>query len=554
MKILSTVGLSIGLILIGVSFFAEQIGMDNDAGWGAGRILMLETGTALLLISVFSIVFRDKLACLRRQISGVANRFKKINYSSQMIIFSTPAALIVIASYVWFALPVFKAPIFNHYSLLANAFKNHQLHLIEEPPSVLLALDDPYDYALRKEKNIENFPWDASLYNNKFYFYWGPVPSLLLVFFGNEALIRIKDVHLVLAFTCGLFFYCILLSYSIWLSFNKAFPPWLFGISLLAVGLSAPTAWLLSSSRVYEAAISGCQFFFIGGCYWAYSSLKDKAPSPSKILLAGLHWALAMGTRITISPVIFFTTGMMLFYVLKQIKPFSLKSYLPMALYLCVPLVVAVAGLGWYNWARFGSILEFGIKYQLANVNYSVFHDSFSTRYIKENLYNYFIHPLKLRGLFPYLRPIENTFSNERLAGLVYISPYFLFAGLFVGRFLRPKNPPHNRDVDDLGNWLTLTLAGSSLISTLVILSFYFPATRYGLDFMPSLLLLATASLGEGYRLSGKNKIAGTVYIIFVALVALFSATASSLVAFPPQKEKYVIVLIKGIYQLLGFR
>jgi hypothetical protein len=479
--------------------------------------------------------------------------FKKINYSTRMVIFSIPAVFIVIASYFWFAPPISEEPAFKHYGLLAKAFKNHQLHLIEEPPSALLALDDPYNYVVRKEKGIENFPWDASLYKDKFYFYWGPAPSVLLSFLGDKALDRIGDVHLVLIFTCGLFLYCFLLSYSLWLRFNKDLPPWLFGVSLLAIGLSAPTTRLLSSSRVYEVAITGCQFFFIGGLYWAYSSLKDKSPSPFKILLVGLHWSLALATRITIAPVILFTTGMMLFYMVKQIRPLSLKLHLPMAMYLCVPLAVAAVGLGWYNWARFDSVFEFGIKYQLANVNYSIFHDSFSTGYIKENLYNYFIHPLKLQSLFPYLEPIENTFSNERLAGLAYISPYFLFAGLFFVRFLRPPKKSGEQTVDFLGNWLTLTLAGSVLISTLLILSFYFPATRYGEDFMPSLLLLATASLGEGYRLLSRNKITGTAYIILVVLAAIFSAAASSLTALSLNKAKSVIVFIKGIYKLLGF-
>ncbi len=549
-KILFASGLSIGVILAGISFFAEQIGIDNNSGWGAGRSLILKTGIALLLISALGMVFKDKLTDFGQCISRAINKFDKISYSTQMIIFSLPVILIVIASYIWFAQPNFEASRFNYYSLLAIAFKKHQLYLVEEPSSALLALNDPYDYGLRKRSGIEDFPWDVSLYNNKFYLYWGPVPSLILVFFNIEELNHIGDEHLVLAFMFGLFFYCVLFSYSIWLRFNQALPSWLFSVSVLAIGLSAPSTWMLNSSRIYEGAIIGCQLFFIGGCYWVYSSLNDKSPSPPKLILAGLHWALALGTRITILPVILFATGMTLLYVFKQIKPFSFKSYFPALLCLCAPLAVAAIGLGWYNWARFNSVFEFGLKYQLASVNYTTFNNLFSTEYINGNLYNYLIHPLKFQKQFPYIQPIENIFSNERLAGLLFISPFILYAGLFVKEIVSPKK---DQAKGFLGNWLMLIFAGSALISALTILSYYFPATRFSGDFMPSLLLLATSSLGPGYQNLGNN-ITRKAYIIFTTLVVIYSVIASSLVAFPPHRAGYAVAFIKGIYQFLGFR
>jgi hypothetical protein len=552
LKTMIVAGFLIGFLLVVLAVFAIQIGLDNDAGWGAGRVLMLKAGLTSIFISGLAAVLNKRLAGLEQQTTRVAEKFRQIDYSKRMVIFTVPVVSIVIASYVWSALPGLGSSTFNHYTLLAKAFKQHQLYLIEEPPPALLALEDPYNYIVRKEKGIESYPWDASLYNGKFYFYWGPAPSLLLTLLPNETLDHIRDVHLVLAFFCGLFVYSVLLSYSLWLKANKSLPPWLYGACILAVGMSAPTAQLLNSSRVYEVAISGCQFFFIGGLYWAFTAFTDESLSLPKILLAGLHWAFALGTRITIQPVILLATGMMLIYAVKQVKPLSLKTHLPIVLYLCTPLAIAAIGIGWYNWARFGSLLEFGLKYQLANVNYSIFHDSFSAGYIKDNLYNYFTHPIRISRTFPFLHSIENTFSNERLAGLAYLSPFFFFAGLFVGKFLRPHKSSGQTNVDPIGSWMPLVLAGSALISTLTILSFYFPTTRYGEDFMPLLLLLATASIGEGYRLFGKTKVTGNLYIIFIALVAFFSAAASSLVAFPSGKAKVVIGFIEGIYKSLG--
>jgi hypothetical protein len=219
-----------------------------------------------------------------------------------------------------------------------------------------------------------------------------------------------------------------------------------------------------------------------------------------------------------------------------------------------MPLALTAGGLAWYNWARFNSVFEFGIKYQLANMDYNVFKNSFSTEYIKGNIYYYFFHPIKSQRLFPYFQPIEDLFSNERLAGLIYTSPYFLLAGLFVTSFLRQEKTQNTADARALQNWLMLTLAGSSFISIFTFLLFFFPTTRYGEDFMPSLLLLATSSLPAGYHFLSKNKITATTYILFTTLIAMSSVIMSTLVALQPYRVKFVLIFFKNISKLLGFQ
>ncbi len=543
MKTLFTGGLSIGLLLIGFSLFAEQLGLDNDAGWGMGRLLLLKAGIVMSAASVLCMVFEKILSSLWQRLASAMERFQEINRPIRMGISLAPAVSIVAAAYIWFGLPALQAGGFNHYSLLAQAFQKGQLHLLAAPPPELLALDDPYNYIVRKEKGIENFPFDASLYDGKLYFYWGPAPSLLMSFLPGGTITRIRDAHLVFAFTCGLFFYSLLLGYSMWKRRNAALPDWLFGVSLLAIGLSTPTAQILGEARVYETAISGCQLFFIGGLYWIYSAFEDETPSRRKILLAGAHWALALGTRITIAPVILFATVM----TLSRLPRRTWRQFLTLAAFLGIPLAIATAGLAWYNWARFGSALEFGITYQLANVNYSIFHDSFSVGYIGENLYNYFFHPLEVHNRFPYLQPIENVFTNERLAGLVFISPYILFTAMFSLRFL-----PGFRRPDSTGNWFVLLLAGSAALAALVILSFYFPAARYSEDFMPALLLLATAGVGEGFQAFGRNKTTRKFYVLLVIIAVLISALAGSLVAIQPHRARSAILFFQGMRALLG--
>ena len=152
------------------------------------------------------------------------NTFEKlgaIDYSIQLNIFSFLAIIIVSAVYIWSFLPfVNSSPTSNNYSQLAIAFKSHQLYLNEKPPAALLALSDPYDWSARYSIR-RSFTMDVSLYNGRFYLYWGPVPSLLLMIFSNEQLQVLGDQYVFFAFLYGLFLYSFLLVRGCWGKFQS---------------------------------------------------------------------------------------------------------------------------------------------------------------------------------------------------------------------------------------------------------------------------------------------------------------------------------------------
>ena len=545
---------TMGIMLLGTAIFAEQIGMDNDSGWGKGRILILMSGIFLISANILIAVFQVNLLKLTSSLSVLTS------HTNQIRIFSFLATLIVIASYVWLIAPGFNRDNTNFYSQLAIAFKRNQLYLPEQPSTALLSLSNPYDYTLRKDSNVEDFPWDVSLYKGKFYIYWGPVPSLILTALSNERLANTGDQYLVFAFLCGLFLYSALFSSSFWLRFNYNIPGWTISLALLAIGISSPTTLMLSHPKIYEAAIVGCQFFFIGGCYWAYTAISENdSPTIWKLVLAGTHWALAFGTRITILPAIIFTAAATLIYILRGSKTADPKKILLTLSSMGIPLLIAAVGLSWYNWARFGSVFEFGLRFQLANTNYNEFTNLFSTRYIYENFLNYFIRPYQIQAAFPYIKTVENVASNDRLAGLLYTSPYFLFILIPIGRFLYSVLAPKKFDELDqnknpLEKWLVTVFTGSSLLSLVIILSYYFTAIRFTEDFMPALLILSTIHFGQGYKLSSGNKKLSTIYLFFATLLVVFSVTASTLIALPGSRVRSILYYTEQIHELLGVR
>ncbi len=485
----------------------------------------------------------------------------KLNYSTQVYVFSFLTSIIVVAVYIWFISPSLDKPGTNYYSQLAIAFKRNQLYLPEQPSAALLSLSNPYDYTLRKDSNVEDFPWDVSLYKGKFYIYWGPVPSLILTVLTNNRLAHFGDQYLVFAFMCGLFFYSALFAMSFWIRLNHNLPGWTIGLALLAIGISVPATLMLNNPKIYEAAIVGCQFFFIGGCYWAYASIsKNDSPVIWKLALAGTHWAFAFGTRITILPAIIFMTVAVLIYILQENKTTDPeKTLLTFLSAMGIPLVVTAISLCWYNWMRFESIFEFGMRFQLASVNYNEFNNLFSTRYVYENFLNYFIRPYQIQAAFPYIKTIENVISNDRLAGLLYTSPYFLFTLIPMGRFLHStlaskKNSNIDQNKNPLEKWLITAFTGSFLLSLVIILSYYFTAMRFTEDFMPALLLLSTIHFRQGHQLLSGNRKLGNIYIFFATLLVVFSITASTLIALPGSRVKSVLYYAERIHELLGIR
>ena len=549
----------IGLVFLGLAVFAEQFGLDNNSDWGRGRILLFGVGAVFVSINVLGVVFRNRLVNIAGLFKNTFGKLGVLDYSAQINIFSFLAIITVSAVYIWSFLPFVNSdPTTNNYSQLAIAFKSRQLYLNEQPPAALLALSNPYDWSARYSIR-RSFTMDVSLYKGRFYLYWGPVPSLLLMIFSSKQLQTLGDQYVFFAFLYGLFLYSFLLVRSCWEKFNHVLPAWMIGVALLAIGISGPVAQMLNLSSVYEAAIVADQFFFIGGCYWAYSAIRTTPTSRWKIALASLHWALAIGTRITILPAILFLVFMVLFHVWKENKLYHPGKLVLTLSAIVIPLLILAVSLGWYNYARFGSISEFGLRYQLAQLDYHKFTKIFSTDYLYGNFQNYFLKPFGTQPRFPFLRAIETVYSNERITGLLYTTPLFLIAFIPLGRLLYSGTILQTIHIAvqngiPAESWLALGLAGSSLVLLSINLLYYYPAVRFMEEFLPAMMLLATISLGTGYEIFKESPIFGKSYLFFVVALVIYSIMVSMLSTVPLSRTKSVLLLIKQVQQFISLR
>ncbi|HET9914469.1 MAG TPA: hypothetical protein VFQ13_21415 [Anaerolineales bacterium] len=514
----------LGGILFILSVFTQQLGLDNDAGWGTGRTAILVLALAFILIGFLASYYPD--------------RFSKFIHALFARRHLVAAILVVTIIYVWASQVNIKyiRKDYNYYSELARGFKSGHLYLPEQPSQALLALKDPYDYNRRRvELEVEDFPWDVSLYKQKFYLYYGPLPALILSVLSNELLLQIGDRHLVIPFALGLFIYGTLIILMFFARALPNAPGWLVATCVLTFGLTAPAAIMLQESRIYQVAVFGAQFFFIGGGYWIYSALTENRLNAWKLSLAGVHWALALGTRFSIAPTILYATVVTIICIFLLYKT-SAKEILIPVFSIGIPLLIAVVSLAWYNWARFDSVFEFGLRYTLSDTNYTTSNEAFSIRHIGQNFHHYFTRPLRVRAHFPYLIRTKDAYLNERLGGLLYIAPYILFALLpvLVGvrTILSRKKLPSPFPLSiNPESWLLVTSAGSAIISAITVASFWTAQTRYIEDFMPSLLLFATANVALVYG-TLENEVRWRKFFSFViVLFACITIVASTLVA-----------------------
>ena len=122
---------------------------------------------------------------------------------------------------------------------------------------------------------------------------------------------------------------------------------------------------------------------------------------------AGLCFGLAIGSR----PTYFFATTALALPLIywwwcgraeQEGRWWPVAGWWRRAIAAVAPLAAVGVGLAWYNYARFGSVVEFGVSYELSGV-YEGKMRHFSASYVPLNFYRYFLAPPRWTGAFPFL-------------------------------------------------------------------------------------------------------------------------------------------------------
>lgn len=305
----------------------------------------------------------------------------------------------------------------QQYAELAKAMARGQLYLEEEPPQWLQEMSDPYDKGARDEaqkETGEEYLFDVAYHDGHYYVYFGVVPVLLfyLPFYlltGASFPTAIGVLIAVVAFVLG----CSALLDRFARYHFKQVSLGLYLLLQIPLVMCCGVLYLLKFPTFYSLPIAlGLAFSVWGLYFW----MKGRAASrPEKWYLIGsLCMALVVGCRPQL--IVLSLLAFPLFwrpYITKR-RLFSAQGAREFAC-LIGPYVVVAAGLMGYNYARFGSLTDFGANYNLT-VN-DMTKRGWNIGRLAPALFAYFLQPPSATGVFPYLQaaPFETTYMGQTI-------------------------------------------------------------------------------------------------------------------------------------------
>jgi len=528
-----------GLICAFFAVFAYNIGIDPNSDWGRSRFILFLFGIVLFFISI--LLFSKK-------------------FSNDDFIKSEKVKMLFLLAHIWAVIFVIYAWFITfgnfttwknttrYYTQLADAFGRGQLYVDADPGQALLEAEDPHSNVSRPPFNDE--VWDMSLYKGKLYLYWGPVPALLItpiqLFSGKP----ITDIYLVYFFLAGLLVLNSLMIIKLWRRFFENIPAWNVFICIALAGLILPVLWSLNIPNVYEAAIGAGQFFLIGGIYFAFSAFERNASiNKWNLFLAGLFWACSVGSRAINALSVIFLTALTVFWILKNLhRPINWNQFIREITALFIPLVVGAIAIGWYNWARFGSPFEFGLRYQITifNLNQQM-NLTFQPDYFLLNFYAYIFQPFTFISNFPFIQPITinslfeslklvtpKIYAGGRVAGILFYAPFLVLAllPLFSNNKILSANARPYR-------FIIYLLGGSFIINFLNILFYFFGQMRFLVDVISQITLLAIIGYWEIIQIRFNSTSKRTKYFLVLAnFLIVFTILVSFLLAFSSETSR----------------
>lgn len=541
--------LSLAGFLITLAIFSLLLRSDAFARFAILRLLLIGAGLVffgdwtLRLILASRLVpapVRDRLLCVQRSVT----RFVRwLVFSPRMgLVFASIVFACAALFSVWYAsLGLFPAfpKLDNLYVDQAQAFLSGQMALLETPSADLLALADPYSFEQR-----EGIPylWDASLYNGKYYLYWGPVPALILAGIMRVAGGPVPASILVLLSVLTILAILFVLLWSVSLRCYPRIPSFSTGLFLIAACVNLPYLFLLGRGRAYETSIITGQVFLMIGILGFFYFLQSNRPA--WLLLAGLGWGLAVSCRynLAVSVAVFVAVALWILW-----RPSAgWKPAVQKAIFLVAPLVVCALGLGLYNWLRFDNPLETGLKYQLT---IPVYHNQhFSTEYLRTSCYLNIFYPYRQQDAFPLIRSIavvpgdfpawvghhpgkrndETVFAMNLLPVFWLILP--LQGVVRVGLRWQSSKQPKPAHAPQLHGWaeFSYAIAAAGFLQFAVLLFYYYASVRFMADYFLLWLLTTIFMLW-----SVDSKIEHIVWLrVALWTVAILAVISTALLGF----------------------
>jgi hypothetical protein len=380
----------------------------------------------------------------------------------------------------------------GYYALQTAGFLSGQLHAAIEPRPELLALANPYD-------PVANAPYrvhDMTLWQGRYYLYFGVAPIFLLILpFRLLTGLYLSEPAVVAVFT-SLGFAGAALVVMEWR--RRCFPrvgAGLTALLLVCLALSSPTLLLNQLAQFYQVPIA-CAYALVMVATWAALRTVSRPSRPLVgLAVTGSLLALSLAAR---PNYILATLALVILahHVWRsESGPHRRTRLLPTLTVALAPVGLVGMALLVYNWRRFGSPFEFGMRYQLAGESFVHF-TSLHPRHLLPHSLEYLWAPGWWRPYFPFFetRP-EAPFGLLRFLPLGWLG----LAGALLA--LPPRLAAVPGPTQTMVRFV-LAIAVANLV--MLSLFFYAPMLRYLADVAPAILLLGVVAAMAGVQRFGR--------------------------------------------------
>ena len=331
---------------------------------------------------------------------------------------------------------------FNPYQDLAEALAEGHCYISETPDMALLSLENPYDDSMRTAMGIET-KWDYALFDGKYYVYFGIVPCLIFymlpyVFFGIQMPNSLPVLVAAVFLFCGI--------YMLIKAMSAAFYPKLkYAAHLIltsAIYFGCQMPFFLNQPDGYAVPVASAEAMLVWGLYFWISSLKAKGwKIYARIAIGAFIMALIAGTRPNMEIYVLLAVPIFAGGIIRKIQvgkqnesndsegDFSdgKVSMVGFVLSIVVPFVPVAIGLMCYNAMRFGSIFDFGNKYNLTVSDMSL--NPFSLDKMLIGIYEYLLKFPELTYRFPFMS-IPGDGMEKNVLSHCFVHMEYVFAGL----------------------------------------------------------------------------------------------------------------------------
>lgn len=387
----------------------------------------------------------------------------------------------------------------QQYAELAKSFTQGKLYLNQKPPDYLEQISDPYDKGLRDEAQKttgEKYLFDVAYYQGHYYVYFGVVPVLIfyLPFYmlcGQNFPTAIGVLIMAILFIVGISL--LLLRFSRW--HFKSVSMGLYMLLQIPLIVCSGLLYIVKFPTFYSLPIiCAVTFAVLGMLFWM---IGRSSKTPCRWYIAGSTcMALIVGCRpqIFVCALIFIPLFWRKFVTNHKTQGIATKQGRIQFTALILPFVIVAIGLMSYNYARFGSVTNFGANYNLTMNDMTM--RGLEWARILPAFFAFFIQPANVSGVFPHLNPVvfDTTYYGQTIKEVTFGGVFACIPILWILFLSRPllKLRFKERKTNTVAGVIIVFMI-SSLIIPILDAQMAGILQRYFADF--SFMLLISAAL-----------------------------------------------------------